>query len=355
MPDPGAYGAYKKKKKSTVKQAVASSTLYARSIAYNPKVTPAPPTVSKVKVASPKTVSTHTVKAPSPEPARRSSSRPKASTPAVNPNAPIVTRFGVVPNSVASLIKKHFKPSDWVAASEISYMESGWSTTAVNDTTAKGGGELNVPYVTGGGLHALTEQSVGLFQINVGAWGGDIATWSNPEANVAKAAQLRNLTGGWGSWKVSAGRLGYYGSGQAAVDQATAAIRPTSVLSVPTYGAGSVDSHTSPHATSHSQPQVVGHALVSPTTVKPGQDKQSRQAQQDAPKGFVLAHTPVGDVTVPKPGHIFVSGVLVAVGLVLVIIGVGWMNAKAAGKAWSFLPEDVKSSVSTAAKAAVLA
>lgn len=118
------------------------------------------------------------------------------------------TRFGPVPGWLRPIIERHFPPGAWMAAAEISRAESGWNPGAVNDTRHLGGGKCNVRYPHPLGFSALTEWSVGLFQINICAHGGDPGTWTNPDTNVAKAASLYRAAG-WRPWAYSARRLGY--------------------------------------------------------------------------------------------------------------------------------------------------
>jgi hypothetical protein len=87
-------------------------------------------------------------------------------------------------------------------------MESGWNPNAIADTTWRAGGKCNIRYQHPAGFWALTERSVGLFQINRCAHGGTDAYWLNPERNVTFAYTLYQRAGKWSPWKISAGRLG---------------------------------------------------------------------------------------------------------------------------------------------------
>lgn len=249
------------------------------------------------------------------EAAAKSSAGAGGSTPAAaipSTTGGIQTRFGTAPTWLSNLVRKYFNPQDWVKALEVSYMESGWSTSAINDTRGKAGGDLNQPYVTAGGLHALTEDSVGLFQINIGAHGGTEGYWSNPELNVAKAAELVNRSGGWGDWKISAGRLGYYGDG--APTQTAAGAGSTAIPTVPSSAVG--DSKQRSRGKSGSR-QGSGAAAGSPGPSDSGAG------------GITLLHSPLlGDVTLPAISWWNVFGF--AVGTIIIVIALAQL-AKAAG------------------------
>jgi hypothetical protein len=112
-----------------------------------------------------------------------------------------------VPEPLAALIRAEFPAAQWVNAGEISYLESGWRADAEADTRWRADGELGVEYTMDDGRSALTEWAVGYYQINIGAHGGDFATWSDPARNVAKARELWGYSG-WSPWYYSAQSLG---------------------------------------------------------------------------------------------------------------------------------------------------
>lgn len=117
------------------------------------------------------------------------------------------TQFGDPPSSVRAAIEEHF-PSDAVDdAIAISYLESGWNAAAVNDSRGRAGGRCNERYTLPDGRSALTEYSVGLFQINICAHGGSYEQWADPYRNAAKAASLFRASG-WAPWRYSAQALG---------------------------------------------------------------------------------------------------------------------------------------------------
>jgi len=125
------------------------------------------------------------------------------------PGASIVTRYGVVPDNVGGAIQAYWPQGEWVHAAEVAYLESGWNPEAVNDTRDLGGGECNISYELPGGGLALTEYSVGLFQINICAHGGTFDGWANVDANVSFAHTLYVSAGNcYTPWYLAAGILG---------------------------------------------------------------------------------------------------------------------------------------------------
>ncbi len=120
----------------------------------------------------------------------------------------IVTRYGIAPGTLSDLIRLYWLSSEWVNAASVAYLESHWRPTAVADTRGRAGGLCNQPYTLPDGRHALTEYSVGYFQINVCAHGGTFAEWADGERNVSYAAGLYRARGNYGAWFYSAGILG---------------------------------------------------------------------------------------------------------------------------------------------------
>lgn len=117
------------------------------------------------------------------------------------------SRFGNAPGWLKSLVAEHFPSGQRGNALDISYLESGWNTSAVNDTRPRANGECNQPYTLPDGRPARTEFSVGLFQINICAHGGSEGQWKNPSNNAEKAGALF-ASAGWKPWKYSADKLG---------------------------------------------------------------------------------------------------------------------------------------------------
>jgi len=117
------------------------------------------------------------------------------------------SRFANAPGWLKDLIAESFPAGQRGNALDVAYMESGWNASAVNDTRARADGECNQPYTLSDGRPALTELSVGLFQINVCAHGGSESHWRNPENNVEKAGALFAASG-WRPWRYSADKLG---------------------------------------------------------------------------------------------------------------------------------------------------
>lgn len=126
--------------------------------------------------------------------------------PAVAPPGDLVTRYGRPPQDVSEAIKRHWQQAQWVHAAEVSFLESGWSNTAENNTLNRGPCGTRYWYSDAVGW-AQTEDSVGIFQINICAHGGTREQWHDPDANAAKGAALFASVG-WTPWRISAGRLG---------------------------------------------------------------------------------------------------------------------------------------------------
>lgn len=121
------------------------------------------------------------------------------------------TQFGVAPDELSNAIRRFWPESEWSNAASVAYLESHWRANAIADTRAKGGGQCNIPYTLSDGRAALTEYSVGYFQINICAHGGTFAEWADPETNVSYAASLYRARGNYGAWHYSAVRLGLPG------------------------------------------------------------------------------------------------------------------------------------------------
>jgi hypothetical protein len=96
----------------------------------------------------------------------------------------------------------------WTDAARVARWESSWKFDAVLDTRDRVDGTCGKRYWFSDEVGwATTEFSVGYFQINVCAHGGDFDYWIMPDHNAAKAAQLYNQSG-WRPWVVTATRLG---------------------------------------------------------------------------------------------------------------------------------------------------
>lgn len=118
----------------------------------------------------------------------------------------VVTRYGNPPRDVSDAIKRYWPQTLWTHAAEVSFLESGWRNTAENNTLHIGpcGTRYYLPAIGG---YAQTEDSVGIFQINICAHGGTVEHWHDPDANAEKGYELYRA-GGWSPWTISAGRLG---------------------------------------------------------------------------------------------------------------------------------------------------
>ncbi len=103
----------------------------------------------------------------------------------------VTSKFGPVPEPLASLIAEFFPRSEWTNAANVAYLESTWNS--------------------GAGKDDAIESSYGYFQINIDAWGGSAAHWKNARNNVAKAYAIWSDGQYWGTtakWFHSANTLG---------------------------------------------------------------------------------------------------------------------------------------------------
>lgn len=124
----------------------------------------------------------------------------------VTPPGDLHTRFGNPPQDVADAIKKHWPQSLWINAAEVSFYESGWRNTAELNTLNRGPCGTRYWFSDAVGW-AQTEDSIGIFQINICAHGGTREHWYDPDANAEKGYELYRAAG-WTPWTVTARRLG---------------------------------------------------------------------------------------------------------------------------------------------------
>lgn len=117
------------------------------------------------------------------------------------------TPEGTPGRDVSDEIKRWFPHAVWTDAARVSYYESHWSNIAERNTLDQAGGRCGVPIGTlHDGTRIVSEQSVGLFQINVCAHGHDREYWRDPLHNVAYASGLYR-EGGWWPWVYTAKKL----------------------------------------------------------------------------------------------------------------------------------------------------
>lgn len=102
-----------------------------------------------------------------------------------------MARFSPQVEQWRPLVSKYFAPEDVDAALAIMQAESGGVANRPSEFNKQG-----------------TEDSWGLFQVNIRAHGGSPEQWSDPETNVRYAAQLKNARGDWRDWYNSANSLG---------------------------------------------------------------------------------------------------------------------------------------------------
>lgn len=119
----------------------------------------------------------------------------------------IVVPEGVAPARVSSAIRAAFPREIWGDAARVAFYESGWSADAERNTLDQAGGRCSVPIGTlPDGTPIVSEQSVGIFQINVCAHGYDAEHWQEVEVNVEYAGRLYRSSG-WAPWSHTAHRL----------------------------------------------------------------------------------------------------------------------------------------------------
>lgn len=120
----------------------------------------------------------------------------------------IETEYGTVPMRVSDAIKNAWPRELWTDAGRITYLEaSGWSPTAERNTLDQAGGRCNVPIGRIRGHPIVSEDSVGLFQVNVCAWPYTRAQMLDPDQNAAAGYAIYRQQG-WGAWVISAETLG---------------------------------------------------------------------------------------------------------------------------------------------------
>lgn len=119
------------------------------------------------------------------------------------------TRFGSAPADLSAWIRSYWPQAAWVGAAEVSYLESGWRPGAIDDTRPLAGGLCNKPIVLhGGALHALSEFSIGYFQLNLCAHTSiTLAQALDGQYNTQWAAGLYRADG-WVPWSTTARTLG---------------------------------------------------------------------------------------------------------------------------------------------------
>lgn len=117
------------------------------------------------------------------------------------------TPEGSPSRDVSDEIRRWFPQAVWTDAARVSYYEAHWDNTAERNTLDEAGGRCGVPIGTlPDGTPIVSEQSVGLYQINVCAHGKDRAYWQDPMNNVSYAAELYRENG-WRDWVYTATRL----------------------------------------------------------------------------------------------------------------------------------------------------
>ena len=116
----------------------------------------------------------------------------------------IQTRYGPVTEPANSAIQQAWPEELWVDAAELCKLESGWNPFAENNTLYIG--PCGTPYTLPDGRRAVTEKSIGLFQINVCVRPDD-PRYTEALFNAQKGYSLYQ-NGGWAHWLYSAQALG---------------------------------------------------------------------------------------------------------------------------------------------------
>lgn len=120
----------------------------------------------------------------------------------------ILTPFGTPSRGVSDAIQRAWPHDLWTDAARVSYLESDrWSPTAERNTLAQAGGRCGVPIGSIRGHPIVSEDSVGLFQVNVCAWPYTREQMLDPIEN-ARAGYAIYRQQGWAAWQITAETLG---------------------------------------------------------------------------------------------------------------------------------------------------
>lgn len=128
--------------------------------------------------------------------------------PPVNPVPPtnvVTSQFGYVPMVVQGAIRATWPQELWTHAADVSFKESSWRPNARANTLHHG--PCGTPYLLPDGRRAMTEDSVGLFQVNRCVHGGTVEELEDPVYNARKGYAIYQSQG-WYAWYYSATALG---------------------------------------------------------------------------------------------------------------------------------------------------
>lgn len=143
-----------------------------------------------------------------PEPSPEHPTQPGHMPTEVTADGRISTEYGPVPMRVSDAIKAAWPEALWSDAARVSYLESThWSPVAERNTLGQAGGRCGVHIGFIRGVPIVSEDSVGLFQVNVCAWPYTREQMLDPDQNAA-AGYVIYRRQGWEAWHFSADTLG---------------------------------------------------------------------------------------------------------------------------------------------------
>lgn len=120
----------------------------------------------------------------------------------------IITPFGTPSKEVSDAIKAEWPRGIWTDAARVSYLEADrWNPHAERNTLSQAGGRCNVPIGYIRGVRIVSEDSVGLFQVNVCVWPYTRDEMRNADNN-ARAGYRIYREQGWNAWHFTAETLG---------------------------------------------------------------------------------------------------------------------------------------------------
>lgn len=123
----------------------------------------------------------------------------------------IRTPFGTPSREVSDAIMGMWPRDLWTDAARVAYLEADhWSPTAERNTLSQAGGRCGVRIGTIRGVSIVSEDSVGLFQINVCAWPWTREQMLDPRQNAAAGYHVYRAQG-WRAWQFTADTLGLLG------------------------------------------------------------------------------------------------------------------------------------------------
>lgn len=120
----------------------------------------------------------------------------------------IWTEYGTPSVVVSDAIRNGWPRDLWTDAARVSYLEANkWSPSAERNTLSQAGGRCNVPIGHINGVAIVSEDSVGLFQVNVCAWHYSREQMLDPVLNARVGYEIYKQQG-WSAWQITATTLG---------------------------------------------------------------------------------------------------------------------------------------------------